>query len=137
MADVNDWNKKIVAEFRENDGVVGGRFAGIPLLLLHNRGAKSGEPRLNPVAYQQVGDAFAVFASFNGAPQNPAWYHNLVAHPDVEVEVGTERFPVTARVTTGAERTGIWEQQKADFPGFAEYEEKAGREIPVILLERA
>lgn len=137
MADVNAWNDKIIAEFRENDGKVGGRFAGIPLLLLHNRGAKSGEPRINPMAYQAVGDSYAVFASYAGASKNPAWYHNLVANPDVEIEVGTDRFPARARVTDGAERERIWEQQKSDYPGFAEYEQKTDREIPVIVLDPA
>jgi deazaflavin-dependent oxidoreductase (nitroreductase family) len=133
---INDFNSSIVEEFRGNAGVVGGMFAGVPILLLHTKGAKSGAPRINPLAYRPVGDAWAVFGSFGGAPKNPAWYHNVLADPDVEIEVGTERFPVRARVTAGAEREEIWSAQKRDRSTFADYEAKTDREIPVILLER-
>jgi deazaflavin-dependent oxidoreductase (nitroreductase family) len=134
---MNDWNRKIIEEFRANQGRVGGQFEGAPLLLLHTRGAKSGEPRINPMVYRDVNGSYAVFASYAGAPKNPAWYHNLVAHPDVEIEVGTERVPVTARVLQGAERETVWEKQKVDMPGFAEYESKTDRTIPVVVLEPA
>jgi len=135
---VADWNQQVIDEFRANDGRVGGRFEGRTLLLLHHRGAKTGTERINPVAYQRLSeDAVAVFASKGGASTNPDWYHNLVANPDVTVELGTETFPATARVAEGAERDEIWERQKRDWPGFAEYEVKAqGREIPVVVLER-
>lgn len=134
----NDWNRQIIEEFRANRGVVGGQFEGTPLLLLHHVGARSGREHVNPLVYQQVGDAVAVFASKGGAPTNPDWYHNLRANPEVSVEIGEERYPVVARVATGEERQRIWETQKARFPNFAEYERTAaGREIPVVILERA
>jgi deazaflavin-dependent oxidoreductase (nitroreductase family) len=137
MADMNDWNNKIIAEFRANDGKVGGQFEGAPVLLLHTTGAKSGQERVNPMMYQQVGDDVAVFASKGGAPTNPDWYHNLVAHPDVQAEIGAQTLPFTARVATGDERGQIWSKQKTDYPGFAEYEEKTTRQIPVIILTAA
>jgi deazaflavin-dependent oxidoreductase (nitroreductase family) len=134
-----DRNQRIIDEFRANEGRVGGHFAGRTLLLLHHRGAKSGTERINPVAYQRLSDdAVAVFASKGGAPTNPDWYHNVVANPDVTVELGTESFPARARVAEGAERDEIWERQKHDWPGFADYEQKTRgiREIPVVVLER-
>lgn len=132
----NDWNAKIIEEFRANDGVVGGPFEGIPLLLLHHTGAKTGKERVNPVAYQATDGVLAVFASKGGADTNPDWYHNLVSHPKATVEVGTETFDVEARVAQGEERERIWERQKREFPGFADYERKTTRQIPVVLLER-
>jgi deazaflavin-dependent oxidoreductase (nitroreductase family) len=133
---VNDWNDKIIAEFRANDGQVGGNFEGFPLLLLHSTGAKSGAERVNPVAFQALADGWAVFASKAGADTNPDWYHNLLAHPDATIEVGTETVPVRARVLAGAERSEVWEEQKRRAPGFAEYEQGTSREIPVIELTR-
>jgi deazaflavin-dependent oxidoreductase (nitroreductase family) len=134
--EMNDWNAKIIDEFRANAGKVGGPFEGAPMILLHTVGAKSGEERLHPVVYQPVGDAMAVFASKGGAPTNPAWYHNIVANPRFTVEVGTDRFEVQARVAEGEERDRIWERQKQQNPGFAEYEQKTTRQIPVVILER-
>jgi deazaflavin-dependent oxidoreductase (nitroreductase family) len=134
MADTNDFNAAIIEEFRANGGRVGGNFEGAPLLLLHTTGAKSGEERVNPVMYQPVAERFAVFASKGGAPTNPAWYHNLLAHPDASVEVGTDTIAVTAREATGDERDSIWSKQKADFPGFADYEASTDRTIPVVIL---
>ena len=135
---MSDWNAKVIEEFRANDGKVGGTFEGFPLLLLHHKGAKTGTERVNPLAYQRVGDAVAVFASKGGAPTNPDWYHNLVANPDASVEIGTDRYDVKARVATDEERDRIWEAQKAAYPNFAEYEQTAqGRKIPVVVLERA
>jgi len=138
MADRQDWNAHIIEEFRANEGRVGGPFEGRPILLLHHKGAKTGTERINPVAYQAVGDDFAVFASKGGHSAHPDWYHNLVANPDVTVEVGMETLPVHAHVAEGEERERIWSKQKSDWPGFAEYEEKTKgvREIPVIVLER-
>jgi len=133
---MSDFNAKIIDEFRANAGKVGGPFEGAPVLLLHTRGAKSGQERVNPVAYQPVGDALAVFASKGGAPTNPDWFHNLRANPDVKVEVGTDTIDVRARVLEGDERAPIWEKQKQLMPGFAEYEQKTTRQIPVVLLER-
>ncbi len=106
------------------------------MLILHTWGAKTGQERVNPVAYQPVGDALAIFASKGGAPTNPAWYHNLKANPDVKVEVGTDTIDVRARVVEGEERAPIWEKQKQLMPGFADYEQKTSRQIPVVLLER-
>ena len=134
-----DWNQQVIDEFRANDGRVGGRFEGRTLLLLHHRGAKTGTERINPVAYQRLSeDAVAVFASKGGASTNPDWYHNVVANPDVTVEIGTETFRARARVAKSTERDSIWEQQKRDWPGFAEYEEKTRgiREIPVVVLDK-
>jgi deazaflavin-dependent oxidoreductase (nitroreductase family) len=133
---INVFNNSVVEEFRQNAGVVGGMFAGVPMLLLHNKGARSGAARINPLAYRPIGDAWAVFGSFGGAPVHPAWYFNLVADPDVEIEVGTETVPVRARVTEGAEREEIWSAQKRDRSTFADYEAKTDRQIPVVLLER-
>lgn len=130
-----DWNAKIIEEFRANEGRVAS-FAHQPLLLLHHTGARSGEVRVNPVAYQAVGDDWAIFASKGGAPNHPGWYHNLVANPDAVIELGTETVPVRARVADGAERDRIWEEQKKRNPGFAEYESKTSRTIPVVVLTR-
>lgn len=135
MSEMQDWNTKIIEEFRGNEGRVGGQFEGAPLLLLHSTGAKTGAERLNPMMYQRVGDAYAVFASKAGAPTNPDWYHNLVANPEATIEVGTETKPVRARIAQADERSRIWETQKERYPGFAEYEQKTTREIPVVILE--
>jgi len=134
-----DWNQQVIDEFRTNGGRVGGNFEGRTLLLLHHRGAKTGAERVNPVAYQRLSEhSVAVFASKGGAATNPDWYHNIVANPDVTVELGTETFSARARIARGTERNSIWEQQKRDWPGFAEYEErtKGIREIPVVVLDK-
>lgn len=136
MAETLDWNAKIIEEFRSNEGRVGGAFEGAPLLLLHSIGAKTGAERVNPVMYRPVGDDMVVFASKAGAPTHPDWYHNLVANPRAKIEVGSETFDVEAHVAQGDERTRIWEKQKADYPGFAEYETKTSRQIPVVILKR-
>ena len=136
MSELNDWNRQIIDEFRANAGKVGGRFEGAPMLLLHTVGAKSGEPRVNPVVYQADGDRFVIFASFAGNPKNPAWFHNIVAGGPVSIEVGTETFAVKARVTEDEERERYWSKQKQDMPGFADYEARTTRPIPVVVLER-
>jgi deazaflavin-dependent oxidoreductase (nitroreductase family) len=133
---MSDWNDKVIAEFRANEGKVAGAFEGAPLLLLHSTGAKSGAERVSPMMYQAVDDGFAVFASKAGADTNPDWYHNLRAHPQARIEVGTETLDVTARVLDEAEREPVWAEQKSRFPGFADYEAKTDRVIPVVLLER-
>ena len=135
MPEMSDWNRGIIDEFRANEGRVGGAFEGRPLLLLHHTGARSGIERVNPLAYQRVGDAFAVFGSKGGAPTNPDWYHNLIANPKAKVEVGTETIDVVARVAEGDERDRIWEEQKRLMPGFADYERHTARRIPVVVLE--
>jgi len=137
MSEASDWNARIIEEFRANGGKVGGQFEGAPLLLLHSTGAKSGRERVAPVMYQALGDDFAIFASKAGAPTNPDWYHNLLANPRATVEVGTGTVEVTARVADDADRERIWSKQKADYPGFAEYEEKTTRRIPVVVLSRS
>jgi deazaflavin-dependent oxidoreductase (nitroreductase family) len=136
MSDPNDWNKKIIKEFRANDGVVDGHFENMTLLLLHTTGAKSGQPRLNPVAYTIQGDKHMIIASAAGADSHPAWYYNLVANPDIRVEVGTEKFDALAIVTMEPERSELYGKMAAQYPGFAEYERKTERVIPVVLLER-
>ena len=135
MGDRQDWNKKIIEEFRANQGKVGGMFEGMPILLLHHTGAKSGKVRVNPLAYQANGNRLVVFASKGGAPTNPDWFHNLRANPRATVEVGTETRDVRARVAEGEEREKIWSRQKEIMPGFAGYETKTTRQIPVIILE--
>jgi deazaflavin-dependent oxidoreductase (nitroreductase family) len=137
MGDVNDFNATVIEHMRANEGRAGAPFGDdAPLLILHHVGAKSGVERENPVMYRAIGDDFAVFASKAGAPTNPDWYHNLVVNPDVSVEVGNEMIAVTARVAEGDERETIWEAHKAENPGFAEYEAKTDRQIPVVILER-
>src|SRR4051794_22120233 len=133
---MSDWNEKVIAEFRANQGRVGGPFEGAPMLLLHSTGAKTGTERVNPMMYQPVGDGFAVFASKGGAPTNPDWFHNLRANPQAQIEVGEETVDVTARVLDPQEREPIWEEQKARYPGFADYEEKPARVIRVVMLDR-
>jgi deazaflavin-dependent oxidoreductase (nitroreductase family) len=137
---MSDWNDKVIAEFRANAGKVGGNFEGAPMLLLHTAGAKSGEPRVHPMMYQPVDGGWAVFASYAGLDVNPAWFHNLKARPDVAIEIGenshVETVDVRARVLEPEEREPIWQAQKGRYPGFAEYEKKTDRVIPVILLTR-
>ena len=136
MAEPNDWNRKIIEEFRANDGKVGGQFEGAPLLLLTTKGAKSGRLHTTPVMYLADGDRVVVFASKAGAPTNPAWYHNLVANPRVTVEVGTERYEADASVVPREERDRLYDIQQTRYPGFAEYAEKTSRVIPVVALDR-
>jgi len=134
---VSDWNSQVIEEFRANAGQVGGQFAGAPLLLLHTVGAKSGQTRVSPVMYQKVGGGYAVFASKGGAPTNPDWYHNRLAQPRVQAEIGADTVDLVARVAGTDERERIWTAQKAAYPGFAEYEQKTTRQIPVVVLEPA
>lgn len=139
MAERQDWNAHTIEEFRANHGKVGGPFEGAPLLLLHSTGAKSGKERINPMMYQAIGDdgdTWAVFASKAGMDTNPDWYHNLLAHPEAEIEVGDDTIAVTARVADPDEREPIWTTQKERYPGFADYEAKTSRVIPVVILTR-
>jgi deazaflavin-dependent oxidoreductase (nitroreductase family) len=133
---MNEFNRKIIEEFRANEGRVGGPFEGAPMLLLHTTGARSGVERVSPVVYQPDDSRWVVFASKGGAPTNPDWFHNLRAHPDATIEVGTDTVPVAARVAEGDERERLWSRQKERMPGFADYEQKTTREIPVVVLER-
>lgn len=132
----NEFNQKVITEFRANQGKVGGQFANRPLLLLTTTGAKSGKTYTHPLAYTKDGDRFVVIASFGGGPKNPSWYNNLVAHPEVTVEVGSERFKAKATVPTGEERQRLYDQQAKQMPAFAEYAKKTTRQIPVIVLTR-
>lgn len=129
-----DFNAQIIEEFHANDGRVGGRFDGMPLLLLHHTGAKSGKSRINPLAYQADGDRYVIFASKAGAPTNPGWYHNLKAQPNVKIEVGTDTIDVVASEASGEERERLYRTQVERVPQFADYETKAERVIPVIVL---
>jgi deazaflavin-dependent oxidoreductase (nitroreductase family) len=134
MTDANDWNRQIIEEFRANEGQVGGQFAGAPILLLTTTGARSGQPRTSPMMYLDDGGRRYVFASKAGAPTNPDWYHNLKANPEVTVEVGTDELRATAREMTGAERDRLYAHQADLYPGFAEYQDKTDRTIPVVEL---
>ena len=138
MSDMNDFNAQIIDEFHANAGVVGGPFEGATLLLLHHTGAKSGKRYVNPLVYRRDGDRYVIFASKAGAPTHPDWYHNLIAHPDVSVEVGTDTISAVASEATGEERDTLYAAQAKDSPQFAEYEKSAGgRTIPVVLLTPA
>jgi deazaflavin-dependent oxidoreductase (nitroreductase family) len=138
MSDMNNWNQQVIKEFRESAGKMGGMFANAKMMLLHTKGAKTGQDRMTPVVYQQVGPtSYAIFASKGGAPTNPDWYHNLRANPEATAELGTETVKVRARVTEGEERDRIWTRQTQQAPGFAEYASKTTRQIPVLILERA
>ncbi|TWP33887.1 nitroreductase family deazaflavin-dependent oxidoreductase [Leekyejoonella antrihumi] len=123
-----------IREFRENHGKVGGPFEGAPLLLLHTRGAKTGQPRIHPMMYLADGPRYLVFASKAGADRNPAWYHNLLAHSTSTIEVGDRRIDVTATELHGADRDRQYAEQARRYPGFAGYERKTQRVIPVIAL---
>lgn len=137
MSDAGDWNAKIIAEFRANRGKVGGQFEGAPVLILHTTGARSGQERVNPLMFLDLDGRRYVFASKAGADSHPDWYHNLLAHPDVTLEVGTETYEATARSVPEPERTQVYEEQGRRYPGFIEYQEKTSRVIPVIELVRS
>ena len=136
MADMKEFNDNLIAEYRANGGKVGGMFENAPLLLLTSTGAKSGRAHTTPVVYTTDGDRLVIIASKAGAPNNPAWYHNLVAHPTATVELGTEKFDVDAEVTKGDERDRLYSHQAELMPNFKEYQEKTTRVIPVIALKR-
>ncbi len=133
---MNDWNKRVIEDFRANGGKAGGQFANMPLLILTTKGAKSGKAHVTPVMYLQDGDRMLVFASMAGAPRSPAWYHNLVANPTVTVEAGGETFPARATVLKGEERDRLYKRQAEAYPQFGEYQQKTSRKIPVVALER-
>jgi len=136
MTEVHDWNRQIIEEFRANEGKVGGPFAGATMLLLTTTGAKSGKRRTTPLVYLPDGERQIIFASKAGAPTNPDWFYNLQAHPEVTIELGNETFEATAIVTEGTERDELYAKQAGRMPGFAEYQAKTTRRIPVIALER-
>jgi deazaflavin-dependent oxidoreductase (nitroreductase family) len=132
----DDPNRQTIAEFRANRGQVGGNFAGAPLLLLHTVGARSGQPRINPMMYLADSDRYLVFASKAGSDRNPDWYWNLRANPDVTIEVSDQTIPVHGTELTGAERDENYRLQASRYPGFAAYQQKTARIIPVIALTR-
>ena len=133
---MSDWNTKIIEEFRANGGKVGGPFEGGTLLLIHHRGARTGTERVNPVAYLPDGDRMVIVASAGGADKNPDWYHNLKANPDASAEVGTEQIDVRAEELLGDEYATTWERLVAKMPGFADYQTKTSRRIPLLALTR-
>ena len=137
MAEPSDYNRRIIEEFRANGGTVTSHPARDQLLLLTTTGAKTGRRLTTPVMYSRDGDRLLVYASKAGAPTHPAWYHNLVAHPRVTVEVGTETFEAEATVVTGEERDRLYNRHAERYPGFAEYQAKTTRTIPVVALTRA
>ncbi len=137
MSEFNDWNRSVIEEFRANHGKLGGPFEGGPMLLLTTTGARTGQKRVNPMMYLQEGDRLFVFASKGGAPTNPDWYHNLVAHPQVTIELGGETYDAMAAPVGGAERDRIYAEQSRRYPNFAEYQQKTKRVIPVVELKRA
>ena len=134
MTDVAEFNRRTIEEFRDNHGKVGGAFEGAPLLLLHTIGARSAKRRVNPMMYLPDGERYLVFASKAGADDNPAWYHNLRAHPDATIEVDDRLLAVRARELTGPERDEKFTEQARRYPGFATYQRKTSRTIPVIAL---
>ena len=131
---MSEFNQKVIQEFRKNKGIVGGVFEGIDLLLVHTTGAKSGQLRINPVAYFQDGDEYMIAASKGGADDHPDWYHNLVANPEVIFEVGPDTFAGTAVIPGEPERSALYEQLAGIYPMFKEYENKTERVIPIIKL---
>ena len=136
MSQLDDFNQRVISEFRANQGKLTGQFANMPLLLLTTTGAKTGRSLTKPLAYTRDGDRIVLIASFAGAPKNPAWFNNLVANPVVTVEVGKERFQARAVVTSGEERERLYNSQARQMPVFADYQKKTTRQIPVVILER-
>ena len=136
MSELNDFNQKVITEFRANQGKVGGQMAGMPVLLLTTKGAKSGRPFTKPLAYTKDGNRLVVIASFAGSPHHPAWYVNLVANPTVTMEVGTETFQARAITTSGEERERLFNAQAKLMPIFNDYKTKTSRQLPVVVFER-
>src|SRR5579884_2226562 len=136
MAQLNDFNQRVIEEFRANHGKVGGQFDNMPLLLLTTTGAKTGRALTKPLCYTRDGDRIVLIASYAGAPKNPAWFNNLVANPMVTVELGGERFQARASVVDGAERQRLYDNQARQMAIFADYQKKTTRQIPVVVLQR-
>ena len=133
---MSDFNSQVIEEFRANSGKVGGNFEGAPMVIITTTGAKSGQPRTIPLVYLPDGDRVVIFASKAGAPTNPDWYHNLTAHPDLVVEVGSETYAAVAEDITGDERDRLFAAQVAVMPGFQTYADNTTRLIPVVALNR-
>jgi deazaflavin-dependent oxidoreductase (nitroreductase family) len=136
MSELNEFNQRVINEFRANQGKVGGQMANTPLLLLSTTGAKTGRSLTKPLAYTKDGDRIFVIASFAGSPHDPAWFVNLVANPNVTVELGTERFQARARVTSGEERQRLFNLQAEKLSIFHDYQKKTTRQIPVVVFDR-
>lgn len=136
MTDQRAYNQTLISDFRATRGEPDWPFEGRPLLLLTTTGARTGQPRTTPMMYIPDGDGWLVIASNAGAPKHPDWYHNIVAHPGVTIEIGAETLPATARVVTHPERQTLWERVVAQYPFFADHQAKVAREIPVIRLQR-
>jgi deazaflavin-dependent oxidoreductase (nitroreductase family) len=136
MSEMSEFNKRVIEEFRANGGKVGGQFANAPMLLLTTTGAKSGRSYTTPLVYSKDGDRIVIIASKAGAPSNPDWYYNLLAHPVVTIELGAEKFQARAVVTSGEERERLFNNQAQMMAVFNEYRKKTTRQIPVIALER-
>jgi deazaflavin-dependent oxidoreductase (nitroreductase family) len=133
---IDELNQAAIREFRANQGIVGGPMEGMPILLLTMTGAKTGRTLTRPLCYSPDGDRLVIIASFGGAPRNPPWYYNLLAHPVVTVEVGTEKFKARAAQTSGAERQRLFDAQARLMPFFNDYQQKTKRQIPVLTLTR-
>ena len=136
MSELNEYNKQVITEFRANEGKVGGQMENMPVILLTMTGAKSGRTITKPLVYTTDGERIVVIASFAGAPHHPGWYHNLVANPEVTLEIGTERFRARAEVTSGEERQRLFDAQAAQMPIFHDYQKKTSRQIPVVVFNR-
>jgi deazaflavin-dependent oxidoreductase (nitroreductase family) len=134
---IKAFNQAIADEFRANDGKVGGQFEGANLLLLTSTGAKSGEPRVSPLAYFRIDGKLIIIGSFAGSDINPAWVHNLRAHPSARVEIGNDSSDVIARELPTAERDELFAKVAAAAPGFADYQAKTTRVIPLFELQPA
>jgi deazaflavin-dependent oxidoreductase (nitroreductase family) len=131
---MREFNQALIGEYRAAGGQLGGRLAGVPVLLLQTIGARTGAPRTTPVNYTRDGNRYVIVASKRGAPTNPAWYHNLVARPTATIEVGAERFEVTWEIAEGEERDRLFAQLAAQLPVFADYQRRTTRRIPVVAL---
>ena len=134
MSDWTDFDKKTIAEFRSNHGNVGGPFKGAPILIMHTKGARTGRSHVKPVMYLRDGERYVVFASKGGAPHNPDWYHNLKAHPDIQIEVGDDTIDVRAEEMLGTEHDRLYKIQSTRYPQFADYQRKTKRIIPVVVF---
>jgi deazaflavin-dependent oxidoreductase (nitroreductase family) len=138
MADpMAEFNKKVIDEFRSSGGNVGGQFKGAPMIIVTHTGAKSGKSYTTPLVYTKDGSRYVIIASKAGAPKNPSWYHNLVAHPEVTLEIGAEKFKARAKEVKGEERDRLFAAQAKMMPQFNDYASKTSRKIPVFVLERA
>ena len=135
--DPDAWTRNMIADLRANGGTPSsGPLMGRPLAIMTSKGAKTGQDRTAIVTYHRDGDAYVIAATKGGTPENPAWYHNLVAHPEATFEAGDETFQVVAREAKGDERQRLYDEHATLYPEFAAYPGKTSRVIPVLVLER-